>query len=149
MLHYQNFKTCDASLLMVYFTYFHSIMSYGIIFLGTPIVVSIHSDLKKKVNFYWIQKESRRNVLGKLNILTLYSQNIFSLLCLVISNKDQYIWNLDVHGRNTRYGLNLNPPTSNLALYQKSTHYMGPKVFNSLPTYIRINKMMSMNLNDL
>jgi len=72
---------------------------------------------------------------------TQYFNSIFSiyflLLCFVISNKDQYIQNLDVHGRNTRYGLNLHPPASNLALYQESTHYIGPKVFNSLPTYIK------------
>ena len=31
--------------------------------------------------------------------------------------------------------LNLHPPASNLVLYQKSTQYMRPKVFSSLPTY--------------
>jgi len=36
---------------------------------------------------------------------------MFSLLYFVISNKDQYMWNLDVHERNTRYGLKLHPLT--------------------------------------
>jgi hypothetical protein len=92
MLRYQNFKTCDASLLMVYFSYFHSIMSYGIIIWGNPIVVSIYSDKKK--SYFLLDTEVRNHAgkyLAKLNILTLYSQYIFSLLCLVISNKDQYI----------------------------------------------------------
>ena len=39
--------------------------------------------------------------------------------------------------RNTKYSLNFHPPACNLALYQKSTHYMDPKVFSSLPTYIQ------------
>jgi hypothetical protein len=42
----------------------------------------------------------------------------------------------NLHGRYTRYGLNLHPPASNLVLYQKSTHYTGLKVLNSLPSYI-------------
>jgi hypothetical protein len=42
----------------------------------------------------------------------------------------------NLHGRNTRYGLNLHPPASYLALYQKSAHYTGLKVLNSLPFYI-------------
>jgi hypothetical protein len=57
------------------------------------------------------------------------------LLCFVISNEDQYIQNVDVRGRNTGYGLNLHLLISNLALYQNSTHYIGLKVFDSLPTY--------------
>jgi hypothetical protein len=44
--------------------------------------------------------------------------------------------NLDGRARNTRYGLNLHPPVSNLALITKSTQYMDLKVFNSLPSCI-------------
>ena len=89
MLRYQNFKTRDASLLMVYFSYFHSITCYGIIFWGNPHVVSIYSyykqkqkqKQKKKKRVRTItgsrSKESCRKILGKLSILTLYSQHIF------------------------------------------------------------------------
>jgi len=69
-----------------------------------------------------INKKSCRKILGKLNILTLYSQYISSLLCFVIRNKDQYIRNLDVHGRNTRYCLNFHPPASN-PVKVKQSHY--------------------------
>jgi hypothetical protein len=33
------------------------------------------------------------------------------------------MWNLDVHERNTRYGLKFHPLVSNLALCQKHTLY--------------------------
>ena len=70
-------------------------------------------------------------------ILTLQSQYIFSLLCFVCNNKDRYIRNLDIHGRNTRYGSDFHYPTSNLANYHKSTYCMGLIAFDSLPSYIR------------
>ena len=40
----------------------------------------------------------------------------------------------DIHGRNTRYSSDFHYPTSNLAVYH---HYMGLKVFNSLPPHIK------------
>jgi len=75
-------------------------------------------------------KESCRKICGELSIITLCSQYIFSLLCFVISNKAQYIQNLDGHGRYTRFGLNLHLLISNLTLYQNNTHYtrVYPKV---------------------
>ena len=56
-------------------------------------------------------------------MLTLYFQYIYSFVCFVISNKDQYIQNLDIHGRTTTYGLNLHPPVFILALI-KTAHIM-------------------------
>ena len=70
-------------------------------------------------------------------ILTPQSQYSFSLLCFVCNNKDRYVRNLDIHGRNTRYGSDFNYSTSDLAVYRKNMHYMGLIAFNSLPSYIR------------
>ena len=47
------------------------------------------------------------------------------------------MWNLDIHGRNTKYGSDFQYPTSNLAIYHKRTYYSGLKVFNTLPSYIK------------
>jgi hypothetical protein len=68
-------------------------------------------------------------------ILTLHSHYIFSLRFLC--NKDRYIQNLDIYGRNTRYGSNFHYPTSDLAFCHKNTYYMGLIAFDSLPSYIR------------
>jgi hypothetical protein len=81
--------------------------------------------------------ESCRELFGKLKILTFYSQYIHSVLCFVCNNKEHYIHNLDIHDRNTRYGSDFHYPTSNLALYQKSTYIMGLKVFKNLLSNIK------------
>jgi len=73
---------------------------------------------------------------SNLKILTLQTQYILSLLCFVCNN-DWYIQNLDIHGRNTRYGSDFHYSTSKLAFYHKSIYYMGLKGFNSLPSYIK------------
>jgi hypothetical protein len=45
--------------------------------------------------------------------------NIFSLLCFVIMNRDQYKLNSNIHGRNTRQISNFHLAISNLTLYQR------------------------------
>jgi hypothetical protein len=115
-------------------------MSCGINFLGSsPYSITIFRFKKKKLRIIMGSgsKESCRKICGELSILTLCSQYIFSLLCFIISNKAQYIQNLDGHGRYTGFGLNLHLLVSNLALYQNSTHYIGLNVFDSLLTYIK------------
>jgi hypothetical protein len=81
--------------------------------------------------------ETCRELFVKLKILTFYWQYIYSLLRFVCNNKERYIHNLHIHGRNTRYGSDFHYPISNLSLYQKSTYFMGLMVFNSLPSDIK------------
>jgi hypothetical protein len=68
----------------------------------------------------------------------------YYVLCAPIKN----VIYLDTHGRNTRYGSNFHYPTSNLALYQKSTYFMRLKVFNSLPSDIKDEVHDIKNIND-
>jgi hypothetical protein len=128
-------------LVMVYFAYFHSIMSYDIIFWGSsPHCTNIFRLQKKilRLNTNTSKNESCRKLFSNLKILTPLSQYIFPLLCLVCNNKDQFTCNLDIHEKNTRRGSDFHYPTSNLTVYQKSTYYMGLKVFDSLPSYIKV-----------
>jgi hypothetical protein len=53
-----------------------------------------------------------------------------------------------MHVRNTRYGSDFHDATSNLAIYHKSTYYMGLKVFNSLPSSIKENFRILKKSND-
>jgi hypothetical protein len=57
----------------------------------------------------------------------------------VVNNMDSYQFISDIHNRNTRQGNNLNlyQPSAHLSLYQKWTYYMGIRVFNSLPLYLK------------
>jgi hypothetical protein len=69
--------------------------------------------------------------------LPLQPQYIYSLLCFITNNMDQYQFISDIHSRNTGQGSNLYKPSSNLSLYQRGTYYMGIKIFNSLPPYLK------------
>jgi hypothetical protein len=130
----------QQTLLMVYYSYFHSIMSYGTIFGGTS---------QYSINIFKIQKrmiriitnsgsrKSCRPLFNKLQILTFYEQYIFSVLCFVCKNKELYRRNVEIHGKNTRNNLDFYVITTNLTTYQKHIYYMGQKIFNTLPSHIK------------
>ena len=115
-------------------------MTYGIIFWGnSPYSIHIFS-LQKKIIITITNSKNRdsiRNLFKNLNISTFISQYIFLLLFFVITNREQYITNSDIHGRNTRYGSKMHQTISNLPIYQRGFYHVGLKVFNSLPTYIK------------
>jgi hypothetical protein len=128
------------TLKLVYFAYFHSIMSYGIIFWG-------NSTDNKKV--FYIQKKiirimtgtkmraSCRKMFKKFNILQLVSEFWLSLLSFVVDNIKTFQTNSDIHNIRTRYRYNLHVPNTNLSKYQKGVYYSGIKLFNNLPPSIK------------
>jgi hypothetical protein len=116
-------------------------MSYSIIFWGSsPHCINIFRLQKKILSIITniSKNESCRKLFSNLNILTLQSQYIFSLLCFVYNSKDRFTRNLDIHEINTRRGSDFHYPTSNLTIYEKNAYYMGLKVFISLPSYIKV-----------
>jgi hypothetical protein len=44
---------------------------------------------------------------------------------------------LEIYSHNTRNANNLHVPAANLTKYQIEAHYMGIKIFNHLPNYIK------------
>ena len=106
----------------IYFSYVHSIITYGIIFWGTP------SD---SYNLFKLQKRAIRIIMNvgnriscrelfkKLNILPLYSQYMLSLLLFVVKNIDEFTTNSEVHTINTRHRSDLHPPSINLTHIKK------------------------------
>jgi hypothetical protein len=106
----------------VYFYYFHSVMSYGII---------NWSKSHLSVNIFKIQKRIIRIIINKgkrdypqqlfqtLQILTVSSQCIFSLLVFVIKNMGFFLSNSEIHDINTRYNYNFHLPFTNLTSVQK------------------------------
>ena len=83
------------------------------------------------------KNDSCRQLFKELNILSTQSQYIFSILLFVTTNKDQFLFNSQVHKINMRQTSNLYLPTGNLALYQKGVYYSGIKIYNHLPTAIK------------
>jgi hypothetical protein len=72
-----------------------------------------------------------------LQILSLPSQYIFSLLVFVIKNRDFFQSNSEIHNQNTRSNRNLNLPFTNLTSVQKGVLFSGSKIFNHLPSNIK------------
>jgi len=62
---------------------------------------------------------------------------IYSILLFVTTNKDQFLFNWQVHKIDTRQTSNPYLPTANLATYQKGVHYTGIKIYSHLPVAIK------------
>ena len=67
----------------------------------------------------------------------LHLKYIVSLLCFVITNCDQYMFNSEMHGRNTRQIKNFHQPISNLSLYQTGILNRGIKIYTNLPPFLK------------
>ena len=55
----------------------------------------------------------------------------------VVNIKHLFTKNLEIHSHNTRSASNLHVPAATLTKYKKGAHYMGIKIFNHLPDYIK------------
>jgi len=132
---------------MIYYSHFHSIMTYGIIFWGNSYYSTTIFRLQKRTIRIIVGLRSRdscKEYFKKLKILPLQSQYILSLLLFVISNRNYFKENLDIHNIDTRTKSNLHQPLANSSKYQKGTYYYGIKVFSNLPSQI---KNLSVNKN--
>jgi hypothetical protein len=101
---------------MVYHSYVHSILKYGIIFWGNAsLSVNILKIQKRIIRIMsGVSKfNSCRDLFKKLQTLPLPTQCIFSLLLFAIKNKTYFTSNTDVHDINTRY---LHLPSTNLSI---------------------------------
>jgi hypothetical protein len=106
---------------------------------GIPTIAVSFSDCKKELFIVGIRgRDSCREHFRKLKILPLLSQYILSLLLFVINNRDYFMVNSEIHNISTRTKSNLHQPISNLSTHQKGTYYSGIKVFNSLPSQIKV-----------
>jgi hypothetical protein len=124
----------------VYFSYFHSIMSYGIIYWGNSCVSNDIFKIQKRTIRILTNKSKRdscRHLFKQLQILTLPSQNIYSLLVFVIKNIDLFSQNSEIHNLNTQYKNNLHLPSISLTMVQKGVLYSGSRFFNYLPQQIK------------
>ena len=106
---------------MIYFSYFHSILEYGIAFWAN----SNESDKVFKLQKRVIRltgnnvRTSCRPLFPRLGIMTLSSQYIFSLMRFLSRNLQLYIVNFIIHNYSKRYRIQLQTPSTALTLYQK------------------------------
>jgi hypothetical protein len=76
---------------------------------------------------------SRKTLFQGLEILTLASQYIFSLMRFLSSNLEMYKFNTSVHNINTMCKLKLHKPLTRLTVYQRSVCYNSMRIYNKLP----------------
>jgi hypothetical protein len=129
----------QESLRMVYF-YFHSIMTYGLVFWGNSYHSNTVFKQQKRIIriMVWIRdRDSCGEYFRKLKILPLQSQYTDLLLLFVINNRQRFKINSDIHNINTRNNLELCYPQSHLSVYLMGAHYTGIKVFNRLLASIK------------
>jgi hypothetical protein len=97
----------------IYYSYVYSILAYGIIFWGNSCFSDNIFRIKKRIIGVITnsrKRDSCRELLKKLQILTLQSQYIFSLLVFAIKNRSYFVLNSDIRDINTRFNQNLNLP---------------------------------------
>jgi hypothetical protein len=125
---------------MIYFAHIHSIVSYGIIFWGNSYYSNKIFILQKKIIRIITNTKSRnscRELFKNLEIMTLYSQYIYSILLFTVNNKYLFDSNNEIHPYRTRHNNDLHLPTVNLAKFNKGAYISGIKAFNHLPQYIK------------
>jgi hypothetical protein len=82
-------------------------------------------------------RDSSRKIFTKLEIMTLYSQYIYSLLLYTVNNKHLFNLNNEIHKYNTRLHSNLHVPIVNITTFHKGAYISGIKVFIHLPQVIK------------
>jgi hypothetical protein len=99
-----------SSLIMIYYSLFHSVLAYGILFWGISSSSLKLFKLQKRVVRIMTDQGNRtscRELFKKLEISPLKSQYIFSILLFVVKNKKHFVTNYDNHNVETRQCENL------------------------------------------
>jgi len=116
-------------------------MSYGIIFGGNSHFSNRIFKIKKRIIRIITNTgscDSCHQLYKQLQILSLPSQYIFSLLVFVSKNRGLFQSNSEIHDLNTRFNHTLHLPSTNLTLVQKGVLYSGSKIYNHLSSNIKV-----------
>jgi hypothetical protein len=133
LVHILNLET----LKVISFAYFHSLISYGIIFWGSSS--SVHKIFVTQIGILRIilglgPRCSCRRWFVKLSILTAPNLYIYSLIMFIYNNLGSFTLNSSIHIFNTRSKNQLHLPTVNLSSIQKGVTYTSLRIFNALPS---------------
>ena len=142
MLCYEVSKTICMlpinTLRMTDYSYFHSVMTYGLLFWGnSPDSIKIFRLRKKIIRIMTgcRSADSCKKLFFNLEILPLPSQYILSLLLFMIRNKNQFLVNSEIHHIDTRQNVNYTNLPQTWLNTKRECNYLGVKVFNMLPSY--------------
>lgn len=131
---------------IVYYSYFHSMMVYGVIHWG-------NSSWAKKV--FLVQKKAVRILAGKkpkfscrklfkdLRILTLACVYIYNIIKFMHSKYNEFPLNSSIHSHKTRFRNRFHIPSCSLKIYQKGPYYSGIHLYNKYQAIIKDTKYMN------
>jgi len=123
----QSFKPSVAinTLKMIYYSYFHSVMTYGLLFWGHSSdsikIFRLHKNIIRII-MGCRRSDSCRKLFFNLENLPFPSQQIFSLLLLMIKNRNQCRVNSVIYHIDTRQHANFHQPSLNFIKYQKGVY---------------------------
>jgi hypothetical protein len=104
----QSFLSSD-SLKLIYYSYFHSILTYRIIFWVNTHYSNAIFKMQKRIIRIMVEirnRDSCREYFKRLKILPLQSQYLLSLLLFVADNGDYFRSNSEIHSFDTKNKLN-------------------------------------------
>ena len=110
------------TLRVIYFAHIHSIISYGIIFGGNSFYANKIFILQNgiiRIITNTRPRDSCREILKSTEILTLYSQYIYSLVLYTTNNKHLFDTNNEIHKYETMNNNNLHRPIANLSKFNE------------------------------
>jgi hypothetical protein len=110
------------TLKVVYFSYVHSMLTYGIIFWGNSSYSIKVFRIQKRIIRVMTNSTKRalyRSLFKELGILPLQVQYILSIFIFIIANREIFTFNYQVHKFNIRSTYDLYYPQTNLAQFQK------------------------------
>ena len=113
-IRYVKYFMPQDTLRTIYFSYFHSILSYGITFWGNSTYSCNIFKIQKRIiriTMNTRNRDSCRQLFKNLKILSLKSQYSFPLLLFVAKNRDSYESNSEIRNINTRFSSDLHTPT--------------------------------------
>jgi len=126
---------------MIYYSYVHSVRSYVIIFLDNSHNSNSIFKIRKRIlriitNI--VSCDSCHQLFKTVtNIFT--SISIHSLITFFVTkNRGLFQSISEIHDLNTRFNHNLHLPSINLALVQKGVLYSESKIYNHLPSNIKV-----------
>jgi hypothetical protein len=127
------------ALKLVYFSYFQSVVKYGIVFWGNSYNLNKVFLLQKRILRIMLGLNYRSSCkfwFKKLDILTVPCLYIFSLAMFVINNPSYFQTNASLHGIDIRQKNKLHKPLYKLPSIQKGIIYTAINVHNKLPSCI-------------
>jgi hypothetical protein len=90
---------------------------------------------------FWGYTEQESNLIlpfKNMEIMTLYSEYIFTLILFAVKNKHLFTSNNEIYTYKTRNYLNFYLPTVTLTKFYKGPYISGTKAFSNLPRHIKI-----------